>query len=731
MSKKMAAGSRKNFLSYTTCLAGAAAAAMALAPVNAMAQDASAEEEEIIVTGTRIRQNDFVLSNPVASADAATIQQSGATNMTSFIQDMPALLNSFDSEDSADTENGGTQGLNLLDLRSLGTQRTLVLVDGRRHVAGDEGSAAVDVNTIPIDLVERVEVLTGGASAIYGADAVTGVVNFIMRDDFSGVQGRFQYGEPEAGGAADLFASVIAGTNFANGRGNIALSFEMSQAEELNSRDRDFSTPGLRETLVENPADTGLNDGIPDFDFFRNVRYIDTSPQGTVFSDFTTGTGFFGQSFLGDGTPWVNGTAAGAFTMIGGSGSLLDSFVDQLLPALDRYTLNARFHYDLNNNHRVFGEAKWARTETQFEGQVTYDFFMFLPIDNPFIPANIVADALGPTGNGYNYGGVFMARDNFDLGSTFQDVERNTYRTVLGLEGDITDKIRYEASMVWGRTETTQRYRTRNNERWFAAIDAIDPDGVGPLGPTCRSNDGVSVPSDWGLPTFFLTFNPGECIAANIFGNNVMSDAARDWIMTELQHEIAISQFVLSGFVSGDTEDYFSLPAGPVGFSAGVEYREEESEYDHAALGEIAEAAESVVNWAAYDVIWNGRGKDSFGRFDVAEIYGELEIPLLADMPFAHSLTADAAYRLSEYSTVGQTDTWQYGLRWRPVEWFMVRGTQAEAVRAPNVAELFSPEVQTFNQINDPCDDNRVNANPGSDRLANCTAEFIDRKSVV
>jgi len=183
MTIKFGAGARNKHYSCSTALAGIAMAAVMFTPTVVWAQDEE-DGEEVIVTGTRIQQPDFEFSNPVVSVDAQAIQQSGATNLTEFAQDMPALLNSFDSEESADTGNGGgLQGQNLLDLRGLGFARTLVLVDGRRHVAGVEGTSAVDINTIPIDLVERVEVLTGGASAVYGADGVSGVVNFVMRDD--------------------------------------------------------------------------------------------------------------------------------------------------------------------------------------------------------------------------------------------------------------------------------------------------------------------------------------------------------------------------------------------------------------------------------------------------------------------------------------------------------------------------------------------------------------------
>lgn len=701
MAKNPAARAGKTFFKQTSALAGLAALAVAM-PNVAQAQDVEEDEEVIVVTGTRIQQPDFVFANPVASADAETIQRSGVTNLTDFVQDMPALLNSFDSEESADTANPGTQGLNLLDLRGLGTSRTLVLVDGRRHVAGNEGSSAVDVNTIPVDLIQRVDVLTGGASAIYGADGVTGVVNFIMRDDYEGVSGRAQYGWSEQGGGENTFVSILAGRNFADGRGNVTLAFETSLTEAVNRDDRDYVRLGNRESLMEDPFGGPFTRN-----FFRDVRYIDTSPGGSVAVDWdgiylggpdTTGSvdgngSLSGMDYLGDGSLWEEGVQSPSGFMIGGSGSRLDEFNDQLLPGLDRYTLNLRSHYDLGR-HRVFGEAKWSRTETMFIAQPTYDFGLFMPIDNPFIPANIVADAMQPGNLGDDLGGVFMFRDNIDLGATTQAVDRDTYRTVIGLEGPVTNTIDYEVSMVWGRTETTNTYHTRNEERWAAAVDVVDNGS----GPECRTASG-------------LTFAAGECVPANIWGLGNLSQDAIDFVMTDLVHDIAISQFVLSAYVSGDSSEWFSLPAGPIGFAVGTEYREEESEYDH------SDYAQSFPD----DTFWNGNGVDSRGRYDVAEIFGEVEVPLLRDMPYAEDLTFDAAYRFSHYSSIGDAETWKYGLRYRPTEWLMFRGTQAQAVRAPNITELFQPAAETSDLIDDPCDQTNVNA--GSIyRYDNCLA---------
>ena len=466
--KRSGSKGRKSSLTYTSALISALAAAMLPQPAQAQDETEEAEDESIVVTGTRIRQPDCEYSNPVASVDAQAIQQSGSTNLTEFAQDMPALLNSFDSEESADTGNGGgLQGQNLLDLRGLGYPRTLVLVDGRRHVAGVEGTSAVDINTIPIDLVERVEVLTGGASAVYGADGVTGVVNFVMRDDFEGFLVRGQYGWLDQGGGGDEFLSALWGSNFAGGRGNISLAAEWSNAHALDFNERDYIATGNAEFMLNDPLG-GPYTNVP----IRNAVYIDTSRGGSFITDFD---GFYmagvdndpgsltGMDYIGTGAPWVDGPYVGGAFMQGGSGSPAEDFNDQLIPDLQRYTINARAHYDLTNQHRLVGELKYARTETYFVGQPTYDFFRFVSTDNPYMPASIRNAALlsGLTSY-YGASGAFMFRDNFDLGTLDHDVQRDTYRVVGALEGSINEALDYEVSVVWGQTYSDQRYRTRN-----------------------------------------------------------------------------------------------------------------------------------------------------------------------------------------------------------------------------------------------------------------------------
>ena len=706
MAKRLGSVKQRNILQYSTALVGMAAFAAALSPGVAFAQSGANEDDAIVVTGTRIRQPDFEFSNPVASVDAQTIQQSGVTNLTDFARDMPALLNSFSTEDSADTGNSGSlQGQNLLDLRSLGTNRTLVLVDGRRHVAGQEGSAAVDINTIPLDMVERIEILTGGASAVYGADGVTGVVNFVMRDNFEGFQVRAQHGWTEQGGGGAEFISGLWGTNFAGGRGNVMVGAEYSVTHALDFWERDIIAPGNAEAIISGQI-------------VRGARYVDTSRGGSFLTDCDGDYGFFftacnpawlddpdtpttttGIDYNGDGSPWVEGTYVGGAFMVGGTGSRLEDFNDQLIPDLDRWTINTRAHYNFTGGHRVVGEFKWAHTETFFVGQPTYDFGEYVYVDNPFMPASIRNAALaGVIGAGEP--GVPMFRDNFDLGTLDHAVTRDTFRVVVGLEGPIADWLDYNVSYVYGTTVSDQRYRTRNNERWLAGIDVVDNGS----GPVCRDNSGG------------VTWAAGTCLPINVFGEGGMSQDAIDWVMNDLYNKETITQSVLTGYLSGDTGG-FALQGGPIAFVLGAEYREEASQFDYDDyLGSLPNPDR---------LFWNGQGIDSEGSFHVSEAFAEVSLPILRNMPFAENLTVDAAYRISSYSSIGETESWKAGFRYSPTDWLMFRGTMATAVRAPNITELYLPQQITFGNTGatDPCDSDLVNDGTPL-RVTNCIAAF-------
>lgn len=679
---------------------------------------AGGQGDVIVVSGTRIRATEYDFANPVVAIGEEAIQNSGVTNLTDFLTESPALTGSYNANDGSGANAGiGGVGLNLLDLRNLGTQRTLLLIDGRRHVAAVPGSSSVDVNTIPIDLIERVDIVTGGASAIYGADAVTGVVNFVTKRDFQGVTMRGQAGISEEGDAANQFISVTAGTNFAGGRGNIAANFEYGHDDRfLLSQRREFG-PAFR-AFYDNPAEIGQPDdpNVPDRILASDVNYLDSSPIGAIDTDFD-----FLPDFLGDGSPYIPGTFLGGFFESGGSGTPVSTYGGEILPEVDRYIGNLLLSYDLTDRVTVFAQGKYARVDSSSFGQPTFDFSIGIPTDNPFIPANVNT----PGVNAFDSLGIVLVtgRDNLDLGRRGEENRRETYRGVVGLEVDIADSIRFDASYVYGQSDVVVRQaNTRFNDRFFAAIDAVDEGefttGTANGNIVCRSNiTGDATSSNQGVTGIFffddfdtLSFTPGAssgCVPFNVFSDQ-QNQAAIDWINTTAVDRSTLKQHVVTAAFSGDLGDSVRLWGDEIGFAIGGEYRKESSSSNP-----------DPVNTTG--LTFGNALFPETGSFEVYEGFAELRVPIAQDRPFFHDLTANAAARVSDYSTIGTTWTYQGGLVYAPVRDIRFRGTYAQAVRAPNIGELFSPANQTFAFIDDPCAiDQRDN---GSDtREANCVA---------
>ena len=649
-----------------------------------------ASMEEVVVTGTRIRQSELGFANPVTTFSAENIVQSGKTDLADFLAQTPALVGSTTGDLTAGSNPGfGAVGLNLLDLRHLGVDRTLVLVDGRRHVAGIAGSAAVDVDSIPTDLLEAVDVLTGGASAIYGADGVSGVVNFRTRKDFEGLLIRGQSGLSARGDGNNNFLALTGGMNFSEGRGNVALAYEFSKDKRVSDQDRGYLRPPRSANLYQNQEDLDDDPGLPDLVSYNDVRYADSAIMGAVDVDFDLLADYEGSGAVYDrGFVLEN---SGGYTQ-GGSSTPVDGYQGDLFPELDRHLVNLFTHFDVTDSLTLSAEGKYVRSHARSLAQPSYDFYLFMTPDNPFMPDEI-RDAIVPGAAVAWFedpdapDGVLVTRDNYDLGINAEDAVRETLRGVLAANGQINENLDYEISYVHG--ETKSRITQENNrieENWLAAIDVIsDPDTGRPV---CRSDiEG--------------------CVPYNIFGNGVRDPAALGFVSTDSVSHSKVTQQVLSGALSGNFGE-FKLPGGPIGFAVGAEYRKEESDSNPAQ--EIQDG-----------LTWVGPITRSRGSFDVKEVFAEVNLPLLEDAAFAKLLSFGAAFRASDYSTVGSTNTWKVDAVYSPVRSLTFRGTYAQAVRAPNISELFSPESSTFNFIVDPCDINELNNGTGA-REANCAA---------
>ncbi|WP_439106044.1 TonB-dependent receptor domain-containing protein [Congregibacter sp.] len=799
--------------------------------------------EEVVVTGSRIAGDPNATgSQPVQSLNAEDIAISGEFSISDLVNDIPALFSSSTSENSIDGNNADDDGANILNLRGLGAARTLVLVDGRRHVAGSAGTQAVDVGSIPMQLIERVEVLTGGASAVYGADAVTGVVNFVLKDDYEGFDVDLMSGISGEGDANQTSVSAIWGNNFSNGRGNIAVAVDYRTDEGLEAGERgadgvligsgrDWVNPDLRFQQGDisgdtpnfaqyfNYANTGLTDfGLPipsqeqfiadyqsefgmapaitaaeealfsqaanapqravevgrTFPFTSGYGYIipgnpysfggfdpavdidlDGNGRGDCLDSFTGYNSSFGAASFGvvggcwnvgaDGSyaPVQDGRVAGNFQGFGGdSFNTIQQPRGYIITPEDKATINLIGHFDVNERMTAFGEVKYSWQENEnVEAPTSYWDLLFGDKDNPFLPAFIQPLA-------QELGGVAITVDPIGLGPSTRTTERETYRIVGGLEGSFANGWTYEVSANYGRFE--QRIERSNEvifDRYLAAIDAVTDEGSGEA--TCRSSVDPTAPlttTPFDIPVVdpgYFSFTPGDgqCVPLNIWaGQTGITPEAVDFVTRSTTTQTTIEQTVFSGFIAGDTEDWFSLPAGPIAFATGLEYRKEESalEWDSYARGVLPAGSPFGEGTNISDVSDNAQllfqpslaNINETGDYDATDIFLEVSVPLLEGAPFAESLVIDAAVRGSDYSTIGEAFTWKTGLSWAPVEDIRFRATFAEAVRAPNINELFAPTTGTTFRPNDPCDAAQLTAIAGEDPAlaaqiqANCVADF-------
>lgn len=678
-----------------------------LAPAPADTGEASAALDKVVVTGSRIQSPNMDTANPIASIDREAIAYTGKTNVQEVVNEVGALVGS-------DGDNEVSNGESALILRNLGTNRTLVLVDGHRFVSGFAGTSAVDVNVIPTPLIERVDVLTGGASAIYGADAVTGVVNFVLKRNFEGLTLEGQYGDAQAGDFRDQQYSLTFGRNFADGRGNVTASYTFGHRPLTLATARRQSSTEVHEQV------NNLAGSVPRYVLLPGTREAFFTEGGVRFDPFNPTGGF-----NGDGTPFQHGVNVGSF---GGTGEIGGDgipnwllFAQGIRPMARRNLLTVKAHYDVSDAFRPYVGLHYTGIKNRYVEQHTLTVGSQAKRDNPYLPASVLAAFGGSTGSAP----IFFNR--WDLDSGFRDtkLDKQAWRVLAGVQGDVGQHLRYDASFNIGRA--TREEVTRNNrmyDRYLAAMDAVIDSASGEI--VCRSNldpaSFNSLPIDY-IATSFVpalgpaTFTPGAgsgCVPFNPFTrDNRVNDAARAWIWIPTRNRLVNKQTVVNGYVAADTGAFFNLQGGPLDVVLGAEYRSETSDYD---FDEFSGSPRIV---AAYN------GSDLSGKFSVREAFAEVSAPLFRDVhPAVKLLKLDAAGRYSDYSTVGATRTWKLGAMWETVAGLTLRGTWSSAVRAPNIAELFEPRraiSASLGGARDPCAP--ANWNLGTQyRRANCIA---------
>ncbi|NML04471.1 TonB-dependent receptor [Sphingomonas sp. G-3-2-10] len=735
-------------------LSATALATAILLPGVAQAQDAPAADETeaapqdeapIIVTGSRIARPGLTSVVPVTTMQVSELTDTGNVSLGDALNNLPSMHATFSQANSGGFI--GTAGLSLLDLRGLGTARTLVLVNGRRHVTAQPGTpTSVDVNTIPVDLLERVDVVTGGNSAIYGSDAVAGVVNFVTKRNFEGFRFRAQAGASGRGDRGSYLLSATAGKNFSEGRGNIAASLEYSYADDVYYTDRDdlygaYSGRPQFNAVQNTLGEGAAGDGIPDNAFLRGVRNGNISEGGTYAAacpaavpagdpNFAavqarralnctgerSNTGAeLGVNFHFDGNGNLNPNncvrdlrPVGSNNCIGGQGSTL-RLTGQLLPRLERKSANMLASYEFSPAFRAFFEGKFVRIDGNQEGQPTSiaNLQGTYSINNPFLTTqarNVLTRSLAPGATTFS-----IQRFNVDFGGRGEQYRRDTFRLVGGFDGVFNDDWRYEVAVNYGQTDThfdaTNRILLQNFRN---AADAVLSGGQ----IVCAINADAN-PNN----------NDAACVPINVFGNGKPSQAALDYVSADVYRDERATFFGASAFVSGDLSQLFELPGGPIAFAIGGEYR--------------AETARSL-----YDPI-TASGATDFNvilpfvspTLKVKEAYGEVRIPLLKGITGIEELSIEGAARISSYNggagSTGDVWTYNFGGVYSPVPGVRFRGGYARSVRAPTLVNLYRPASQTFlNGLIDPCSQTNIN-NGTSHRVANCAAAGVPTSEII
>jgi len=668
---------RRHLLSGVALLAATSAQAQVAPPstntpaptaTDSVADPAADPSSEIVITGSRIARPDYEAPNPIVSFSAADLQKSGNTNVTTFLQRVPALTNSRDSTRTAGNSQAdgsfGQVGLNLLDLRGLGPNRTLVLVNGRRHVAGQPDTAAVDINAIPTDLIERVDVLTGAASAVYGADGVSGVVNFVLKRDFDGVAARSQFGISERGDAANRFASLIAGRNFADGRGNLTLAYEYNADQPLANDDRRYLAQSDRQYFVNLDNYDPTRAGSYKIGPVGDLRYPYSSNQGIVYIG--------DQTFRGDGALYTPGRFLqnDGYT-VGGDDTPVAGYIGDIFPRTRRHAVNALTHYDASDAFKISLEGKFVQSTVTSFGGYGGNYPATIALDNPYIPASILAAATAA-----GFGSVDVNRNNFDIPRRGEEDRRRTYRGVVDVSGRISEHASYDVSYTYGQTDVrATKLNDRLNDRFLNALDAVR----GPGGTiVCRSADARAA----------------GCVPVNTFGGNTVDPASFGYFVSNPASNARLTQHVANASLNGDFGQFFALPGGPIAFAVGGEYRRESSSF---------RPAQAITDNAFYQYDEYILPTPSSGHFDVWEAFGEFNAPILKDVPFASLLSVGAAGRYSDYSTVGSTRAYQFNGIYAPIREISFRGSYGRSVRAPNIGEIFRPQTGSSNFFSDPC----------------------------
>lgn len=635
-------------------------------PIVAFAQSET-EIEEVVVTGSRIQRDDLSANSPIEIISQAEIRATNTTNLEEFLRKRPQFTQAF----GANTNNGNP-GAATVDLRNLGEERTLVLVNGKRFTPYDY-YGAVDLSMIPVSLVKRVEVVTGGASAVYGTDAIAGVVNFIMEDSFEGAEFDASTFSTTENDAKRQDYSMTLGTNFANDRGNIVFNAGFTDQDALTQAERDYSFNALD---PESLSPLGSS----------------TAPEGSVFS----------STYPGDPTE--------GFVQFDEDSNAVAPFASYNFNPLnlfqtpqDKKTATLLGHFDVSDSLRAYGRLSYAKNEvdTIIAPTGTFFFPFELDLNNPYLGPDAIAhfsevdawecsdpvndadgvmigcDELAPTA-GDGMIDILLGRRLVELGNRNSSYENETLQYVFGLEGELNQDAQWEAFAQYGKTDRQQKYS--NDASYARALEAFNavPDGGG--GVACASG------------------NP-DCAPANFFGVGNLASEAASFIRLDVSEANETEQWVVGGSLTGNSGLTVPSADSAVSYAVGFEMRRDEGR------------ARPDANYGSGDAIGFGSSSPVDAEIEIQEFFGESMVPVLS------SVTLELGARYSRYENSASfqgsptisndfsNTSYKIGADWQIIDDLRARVMYQHAVRAPNLAEIGLPLTPSIGDLdNDPCE---------------------------
>lgn len=671
---------------FASAAASAVCASMASAALAQTASSASTDGgaqsvEAVVVTASRINAAGFTAPTPTEVVSQQAVQAVAPVQVSDSLK---VLIPSFRTTGASTTANV------YANLRNVGANRTLVLVDGRRIVP-TQPDGTVDLNVIPAGLVDRIDVVTGGASASWGSDAVTGVINIVLKNKLEGIQGDFQGGESTYGDKKTFTMSLAGGHSFAGGKGHFLIGGDYATDSGIGDMQTQFPRPWANQMRYFVGNSSFAANGLPGVIYSDNVRRADTSVGGLITNGPLRGLQFgpggttsqfgFGQVF---GNNMIGGTSNYGETPTPGG---------QLDFPFQKYSAMAHVDYDVTSSLSVFGEMLYSHSisagegvPNRNEGTVTGNTTctksavqsalgnIAISIDNAYLPASVVQAMQGANITCFGMGRTF--RDEQYV--TSRDGTPHLYRGVVGFKDDLGRGWSLDGYYQYGQ----DRYQQRRMSDLVIpnlnlAVDAVKVTAAN------VGNSGLAIGSVACRST--LTSPTNGCVPIDLFGQGSITPQAWAYVTGTAALNQDFKQQVGALNLHGSPVNSW---AGPVQLATGFEYRKEELNA-------------TVDPLSAVTAFQSGNRAGAVGAYDVKEVYGEVGVPLAKDMPFIQAMNLDVAARYTDYSSSGAVTTWKVGGTWDVTDEFRIRATRSRDIRAGNLSELYTPtQVATTNFLN-------------------------------